>query len=311
MELFISVVVCTYNHSNLLKNCIASLCAQTLNKEKYEIIVVDNNSKDDTAEVVKAFENDELIRYVFEERQGLSHARNRGVSEASGNYIAFIDDDAKAAPNWLEVAYEILDSTQPALDCLGGPYHPLYLSQKPKWFLDKYEIRGFGDSQKYLNAHEMLSGSNMIWLKDSLTSIGQFNENFGVIGKQLKLGEETDAFEKLWSLNGQAQILFAPNLIIYHLVPEFKMSVGYRLKRKFAQGQYHAQKTIVDVKNQQIIALFQSIVTFLKSSIRFLFKIFSHKYWQNWIVEDGGVVVYHFGKMLGCLGVELKVSQRN
>jgi len=65
------------------------------------------------------------------------------------------------------------------------------------------------DSQKYLNAHEMLSGSNMIWLKDSLTSIGQFNENFGVIGKQLKLGEETDAFEKLWSLNGQAQILFA------------------------------------------------------------------------------------------------------
>jgi len=144
MDLFISVVVCTYNHSFLLKNCVTSLYEQTLAKDKYEIIVVDNNSKDDTAEVVKAFKNDELIRYIFEEQQGLSHARNRGVSEAYGSYIAFIDDDAKAAPDWLEVAFQILNSTQPALDCLGGPCYPFYLSEKPKWFLDEYEIRGFG-----------------------------------------------------------------------------------------------------------------------------------------------------------------------
>jgi len=311
MDLFISAVVCTYNHSKLLNGCIESLCQQTLDKSKYEVIIVDNNSKDDTVEVVEAFIDLGNVRYVLEKNPGLSHARNRGTIESLGTYIAFIDDDAEAAPDWLEVAYNLLNSIRPALDCLGGPYHPLYLTPKPKWFLDKYEIRGFGKSQKYLNENEMLSGSNMIWAKESLNSIGKFNVLYGVVGNQLKLGEETDAFQKLWTLMKKPKIYFSPDLIIYHLVPEFKMTIKYRLKRKFVQGQYTAQNMITEAGKKKINDIIGSIFSILKSLIRFLFKITSHKMWQNWVVEDGGVVAYHAGRWLRYMGIEPKVVQRN
>ena len=310
MDLLISVVVCTCNHSMLLQGCIESLCQQNIQKSKYEIVVVDNNSNDDTAKVVQSFKNFGLIRYVFEKTPGLSYARNRGVLESKGKYIAYIDDDAKAAPNWLQVADNLINSIHPALDCLGGPYHPFYLSHKPKWFQDKYEIRGFGNSQKFLNENEMLSGSNMIWAKDSLTSIGMFNVNYGIVGNQLKLGEETDAFEKLWALKKQPKIYYSADLIIYHLVPEFKMSILYRLKRKFAQGQFTTQKSITHGGKKRINVIIEAIGAVLRSSIRFLYKMISHKKWQNWIVEDGGVIAYHLGRLLEIIGIKHKVAQR-
>ena len=236
----ISVVVCTYNRSDLLAGCLESLCNQNLDKACYEIIVVDNNSKDDTPQVVNSFLHFDNIRYVLERKPGLSYARNRGTIEAVGEYVAFIDDDAKAAPNWLEVVYNLLCSITPKLDCLGGPCHPFFLIQRPAWFKDQYEVRGFGISPRFLLFNEFLSGSNMIWNKFSLMKIGMFDVNLGVIENQLRLGEETAAFMKLWALSTPPLLYYSPDLVVFHLVPEFKMSVSYRLKRKFAQGQYQA-----------------------------------------------------------------------
>lgn len=304
----ISVIVCTYNRSGLLKGCIDSLVNQTLEKSKYEVIIVDNNSKDNTAQLVSSYLDLGNVRYVFEGNPGLSYARNRGMEEANSDYLAFIDDDAEAAPDWLESAANLIDNLEPQLDCLGGPYHPLYSQEKPKWFKDKYEIRGFGDNQKFLNASQHLSGSNMIWYKQSLKSVGGFDINLGVVGDELKLGEETRAFESLWILKKDAKIYYSPDLIIYHLVPEYKMRIDYRLKRKFAQGQYNAYINL-EGKRTKVKDVFLTFISLIKSFLRFLSRIFSHSDWQNWVIEDGGNIAFQYGKLLKYIGIEPKNIQ--
>jgi len=80
----------------------------------------------------------------------------------------------------------------------------------------------------------------MVWERKCLIDLGMFDVNLGVVKNELKLGEETAAIEKLWEIKGEPRLFYSPDLIIYHLVPDYKMTVAYRLKRKFAHGQYNA-----------------------------------------------------------------------
>ena len=100
----ISVIICTYNRAVLLDRALMAFRDQK-NPPSTEIIVVDNNSNDDTAERVRRCT--EVLRpvvpviYVFEPKQGLSRARNAGIAAARGDILAFLDDDAIPSPNWL------------------------------------------------------------------------------------------------------------------------------------------------------------------------------------------------------------------
>jgi len=308
MSCIISAVVCTYNRSDMLKGCLESLCQQTLSKNLYEIIVVDNNSTDNTPKVVEEF-SDQNVRYCIEMASGLSHARNRGFSEAKGKYVAYIDDDARAAADWLEIGYTLFENAKPSLDCLGGVYHPFYTSAKPDWFKDQYEVRGFGDSPQYLQRTDYLSGSNMIWPKDVLKMLGGFDTNTGVVGNRLRLGEETKALECLRSLKSDARILFSPDLIIYHWVPDYKMTVRYRLKRKFAEGQYQTFQLQRGSMSDGVRVVSVAAIALLKTSIRFILRIKAYPHWENWLVEDGGRVVTQSGKLLGIIGIFPRVNQ--
>src|SRR5579863_5799453 len=101
----ISVVVCTYNRARSLGKTLESVVAQSLPQGvEWEIIVVDNNSKDSTRQVVEEFQSryKGRFRYLLEERQGVSFARNTGIRESIGEVLAFIDDDETAAPGWLQ-----------------------------------------------------------------------------------------------------------------------------------------------------------------------------------------------------------------
>ncbi len=145
----ISVVVCTYNRVNLLADALHTLCHQTLDRSEYEVMVVDNNSSDNTREMVDEFcRRFSHVRYCFEPKQGLSYARNRGWREARGEYVAYVDDDARAGENWLKTALVLIANTKPAPLCLGGPILPFYSTTKPIWF--KGEMRTWGDSPRYL-----------------------------------------------------------------------------------------------------------------------------------------------------------------
>ena len=309
MDILFSVIVCTFNRANMLRDCINSLCNQSLDKRLYEVIIVDNNSTDNTRKVVEEFLSERIIKYVFEEKLGLSNARNRGLLESRGQYIAYIDDDARAAVNWLEVAHSLLSVLSYNLDCLGGPCYPFYLSKKPDWFKDSYETRKTSEEQKFISKGDHISGSNMIWARQSLSDIQGFNVQTGVIGEKLVLGEESLALEKLWQIRKEAKVFYSPNLLVYHWVPDFKMTVVYRLKRRFAEGQYNAYSTTVQKRNR-LVFLTKLLFNLLKAFLRLILRLKSHPYWQNWIVEDGARISSYLGTIFGLIGIKLKISGR-
>ena len=110
MPPLISVVICTYNRAAIFKNALQSVCAQTIDPSSYEVIVVDNNSTDQTAEIAQSFcQQFPHVHYIKEKQQGLSYARNTGWQKAKGAYIAYIDDDCEVPETWLAVALNVIE----------------------------------------------------------------------------------------------------------------------------------------------------------------------------------------------------------
>src|SRR5690349_5231481 len=99
----VSVCICTYNRCQTLRSALESVLGQEADGVRFEVIVVDNNSTDDTKQVVESFvrRGHSNLRYSFEGRQGLSHARNAGIAVARSPLVAFTDDDIRVAPDWV------------------------------------------------------------------------------------------------------------------------------------------------------------------------------------------------------------------
>ena len=112
----VSVVIPTFNRSTLLTDAIDSVLTQTYSN--YEIIVVDDGSTDDTADVVARYDN--KVRYIYRENGGLSAARNTGIASAKGEYIAFLDSDDMFVATKLEKQVRILDENPEICFCYSN-----------------------------------------------------------------------------------------------------------------------------------------------------------------------------------------------
>jgi len=232
----ISVVICTYNRAELLTGAIQSLCHQTLDCSLYEIIVVDNNSTDDTHAVVELFAHYGNVRYCLETRQGLSHARNRGWQVAQGEYVAYIDDDCKVPAHWLAVAKEVIELVSPA--AFGGPYFAYYSTPKPPWFQDRYASHVQGEKARPLGQHEYLSGMNIAFRKSLFQHLGGFDPNLGMSGQKIAYGEETDILRRIRATMPNEVIYYEPRLFVHHLVRPEKMTMRWIMRQRFADGRY-------------------------------------------------------------------------
>ena len=233
----ISVVICTYNRANLLTDVLQTVCEQTLEHSEYEVIVVDNNSTDDTATVSYSFAaRYPNVGYCFEPQQGLSHARNRGWQEAKGAYVAYIDDDCKAPPEWLAVAKEVIESVSPSI--FGGPSLAFYNTPKPHWFQDSYESYVQKQESAPLKADQYLSGGNIFFHKPLLRQIGGFDPSLGMSGEQLAYGEESAILRLVRTEIPQATLYAEPRLYVYHLVRPEKMTWRWIIRDRFIRGRY-------------------------------------------------------------------------
>jgi len=237
-NLLISIIVSTYNGESYINNCLTSLVNQTLSKDKYEVIVVNNNSTDNTEEICKKhiakYDN---FKFFNENEQGLSCARNRGIKEANGEYIAFIDDDAKADSKWCENILIAFITISPKPVVVGGKILPYYNVKPPSWFSDELEIRSWGNNQKFLKEKDgFFSGSNMAFQKSILNQYDGFKPEYGINGDKFGVGEETDLIRRI-SIK-HPHLFYSPDLIVYHLVKEKNMKISGRLKRAYSAGLY-------------------------------------------------------------------------
>ena len=233
--LAISVVICTQNRADLLAGVMQTLCAQTLPTFCFEIVVVDNDSKDHTRAVAEDFcRRYSNVRYCVESRRGLSYARNRGWREAHGAYVAYIDDDCKVPTEWLSVAYDIINQIGPA--AFGGPYYPFYNSPKPYWWEDRYGSFEQSRESRGLRPREYLRGGNIFFRRGVLEDMSGFETSLGMSGEKLGYGEETALQRAIRATMPDELIYYDTKLYVDHLVRPEKMTLRWALKSWFVNG---------------------------------------------------------------------------
>ena len=291
-----SVIVCTYNRAQLLKNCLLSLDKQSIDNKHYEVIVVDNNSTDDTQNVVKRFaRNRPNTKLVTEKKQGLSYTRNRGWKEAKGRYVAYIDDDALAEPDWIEQIVNFL-KTHPKINVFGGRYNRFFLNPFPGWLPENYGTLNLGNKIKILNQKdEWLSGSNIIFNKSILEKYGGFVTNLGMKGDKILYGEETELLVRL-KKDGKS-IYYVPAILVKHLVGDYKLHFWWILK-----GDYYRNFSI-SLMNKDRLDLLRGLFYFAKSLFLFPFYLLrvTNDPWKRKVYFGLSNILGSLGRIFGSL----------
>ena len=227
----ITTILCTYNRCQSLAKTLDSIAASTVLKPvEWEVLVVDNNSRDQTRAVVEDFcrRYPGRFRYLFEPQPGKSHALNAGVREARGNVLAFIDDDVTVEPTWLEHLTAALGNGDWVGS--GGRVLPERAFQLPRWLTlrERYALAplamfDLGPTPGPLG--EPPFGNNMAFQKKMFDKYGGFRTDLGPQpGSEIR-GEDTEFGGRL--LAAGERLRYEPSAIVYHSVSE------HRLQRKY------------------------------------------------------------------------------
>jgi glucosyl-dolichyl phosphate glucuronosyltransferase len=237
----LSIVICTYNNAESLGLTLAQLNAQELGtSNEIDLLVVDNNSSDDTSSVCKKFiETSKLpARYIFENRQGLSHARNTGVSQANGEFILFTDDDAELPSFWLQKYLDVIAQHQP--DCAYSKIDILWEQAIPWWFISAYNpyfvCLNYGENVIHVtDIHHEFYGKNFMIRKSLISELGGFDPKLGRNGSKLIAGEETLLYRKMIALN--KNVIYFPDAPVGHRLKE-REYLSSNIKKLFIDGAY-------------------------------------------------------------------------
>lgn len=255
----ITIVIITYNRSVSLTAVLESfLKLNKLDEIPYELIIVDNNSTDDTCHRVETFINrfNGRLRYVLETHQGPNFARNKGVQESNGDIIAFIDDDIVFHENWLKGLYQF--NINHHWDAIGGRVLPLYPDNTPNWVKKNKELlKGpivmfdYGEETISYRSNKLgpFIGANMVIKKHVFEECGRFDTSFGA--QVETMGDDTDFFYRL--MRNKKDIYYLGSSTVYHPVEEKRMRLKYIAKWKYKAGRYYAKcNDIIDNKESLI-----------------------------------------------------------
>ncbi len=235
----LSVIVCTRNRAELLRLCLESLVHQQKGTpEVYEILVVDNGSTDHTREVVDAARRSfPRVRYLYEDRLGLSIARNAGVDRAAGEILCFLDDDAVASSNFVS---ELVRSFEdPEVASVAGKIVALWPDgDPPDWFSPRYANvvaeTSFGETARWMKRNEFPFGANMAFRKEIFRRLGGFDENLGKRGENNIWGEEIDLCHRMQEKG--LKFLYSPRSCVRHIVGPGRATKQYFVESVFGKG---------------------------------------------------------------------------
>ena len=225
-----SVVIATYNRASGLRDTLNSLAGLRPGGD-WEVIVVDNNSTDDTRAVVQdaAASFPAPLHYVFESAQGRSPALNAGIRRALGDLVVTTDDDVRVEHDWLDRAGEALDRLQ--CDYVGGRVLPIWEGPRPAWLPNHggkhwavIALLDYGDRPVEFGARMPL-GVNMAFRRAAFERAGVFDPHTGRRAGTL-LGQEV----REWCIRARAAGLrgfYAPELALRHIIPASRLTKRY------------------------------------------------------------------------------------
>jgi len=295
----LSVIICTYNRAQYIGPLLESLVANDLPKSEYEIIVVDNNCTDNTCEVCHAFAQahaDVALKYLVEKEQGISAARNKGMSDATGDVFVYVDDDALVDTHYLS-DYALWFEQHPETMAAGGPIEPLYEGfEEPEWMTPMIRTvltacMNFGESIREYPYRHYPGGGNAAIRREVFEMIGNFNTSLGRKGDNLMGSEEKDIYEKMHT--AQMQIMYLPEPVLHHIIPEYKMSKEYFNRLTVQMGRSEHERTNA------------------RGDFAYTVRVFSELY--RWLEAFGSVIKYtcigHPSKGLKLLSFRAHVSR--
>ncbi len=296
MDPEITVIICTYNRAYLLTETLPTLLQQNISNDRFQILIVNNNSTDNTAVILDGFTNKYNNLLVIEEKtQGLGYAKNTGMDAATTDWIVYLDDDAKVPNDFVKKALNNINNGN--FQCFGGVYLPWYKYGKPKWFQDKYASNK-GKLDEFTTLKEdFISGGIMAIKKTVLHKFGGFPTNLGMRGNQIAYGEET--LLQIRMRKSGMEIGYDPNWVIFHLVNRYKLSLWWFIKSGFASGRDAWLTYEEHVSSKKIIIyLFRSIKLFFVNIFRYTPKLLGKNYkWQNWLIDILIPTVIKFGQI--------------
>ena len=261
----LTVIICTYNRAKYIGPLLESLAANDLAKSEYEILLVDNNCTDNTRAICDAFaaaHKDVRFRYVVEPEQGLSAARNKGIKEAKGDIIVYVDDDALVDAHYLRDYAEWFAAHQETMAC-GGPIEPLYETEEPKWMSPYTKAlltawMNYGDKVREYPKGCYPGGGNAAYRKEVFDNVGLFNTALGRKGGNLMGSEEKDIFDKMHALH--MQVLYLPTPVLHHCIPQAKLEKDYFDRLTLQIGISERRRTLAISKSKYFKRLFSECV---------------------------------------------------
>lgn len=233
----ISVAVCTYNRADVLQKCLESLANQTTDNELFEVLIIDNNSTDNTKEISYKFCAEyNNFKYFFEKKQGHSQARNRAVAEAKGKYLAYIDDDETVNREFAQSILDCFNETD--ADVIGAQLFTWVDSPKnPVFYNAGFYNFDLGPKRKRMipPGFDFGFGCGHSCFKKSLfDELGGFSENFGIVNGKLQMGEDSEMGYRL--LKAGKVFYYEPKMIVQHQLRTKELEFTGILKRSYNTG---------------------------------------------------------------------------
>ena len=243
-EFAVSVVVSTHNRQDDLRGALQSLQHQ-VGGVPYEILIVDNNSSDDTRAVVeRAIESSPVpLIYLFEPRQGVSYGRNTGILHARAPVIAITDDDCRAAPDWVAAIVRTLEK-YPDVDCIGGRVVPVWPEYVPSWFTQlqtsPLAICEHGDRDLPVDAGH----AAICLLTANLAVRRSAFDKAGVFSTEYPRGQDRELQLRMWGAGCRG--LYAPGVVVTVPIPPERLKEPYFRSWYRKYGKVHARLELLD-----------------------------------------------------------------
>jgi glucosyl-dolichyl phosphate glucuronosyltransferase len=270
-----SVVIASYNRAALLVDTLRSLDAQHVPPTmRWEVIVIDNNSRDATRNVVEQFRKTATVnvRYEFEPRQGQSFARNLGIDVATGGVILFTDDDIIPESNWVRSMFTTI--TAAGCDGAGGRVLPRWEAEVPDWLAGRRDLQAWlalvdaeqpGMLEYPLVDANRIVGASMGFRRELFEEFGRFPTTLGHRGARMYGGEEVVFINQV--LFKGRRIRYEPAIVAYHRIRADRLQRVFFLRRHFDHGCGQAQLMAPD-RRPRLRDVLRTLRTAASSTVR-------------------------------------------
>jgi glycosyltransferase involved in cell wall biosynthesis len=230
---FLTVAILTYNRSARLRETLAGVVRQDYPAGRWEVLVIDNNSTDDTAAVVAEFAGrSPAPRHVREPKQGLDFARNRAIAEAQGDVIVFADDDILVEPHWLtELGRPFEADFSAGIGAVGGEVIPVFPDGLPPWVAEWHSPLAFRADAGPLPARHSPMGANLAIRRAVFALLGGFHTALDRAAGNYFSGGDAEMIRRIRGAG--LAVWFAPAAAVRHQMPASRTTFRYASRHAF------------------------------------------------------------------------------